>query len=108
MYYITVTSSQGIPCEAPLWDLVEEDLSYTVSSDHPLVIRCPALSDACAFIGAVRSSANIDRLELSGRRPARLILAEAQAPQQKGSRVETLIDRAQKSAAQVRGTLQLQ
>ena len=111
MYYITVTSNKGIPCEAPLWNLIEEELSSTISSDHPLVIRCPTFRDACTFIGAARSSAHIDKLEMSGRRPAMSVLAAAQVAQHsesERSRVEILMDSVRKSVAQVRSTLQLQ
>ncbi len=110
MYYITVTSNKGIPCEAPLWHLIEEELSCTINSDDPLVIRCPTFHDACTFIGTARSSAHIDKLEMSGRRPAMSILA-ARVPQHsesERSRVEILMDRVRKSVAQVRSTLQLQ
>ncbi|MFO8059117.1 MAG: hypothetical protein R6U70_00450 [Bacillota bacterium] len=70
MYYITAESNRPIPREAPLWELVRENPSYTVASETPLVVRCPTPGSMRALIAAARCTNCVRRLKVSGRRPS--------------------------------------
>ncbi len=109
MYYVTVMNAGPIPQEAPLWELLQEDLSYTIGSDLPLVVQCPTLRSAWGFIGAAQRTASVCGIEMSRRRPAQPIAMAARVTGEGTPQVRTVEDRfgsMQEKAVQMQHTFQ--